>query len=495
MLTYTALVVLVAVIVGSAFPFLLREHYFRLKEKELLNRAQTISNLLSQTSPSETSQEQVFSLLRSLEQYSGDRIILVDRSGQFQTLFPGGERMPVPGMPRMRRVRSPLSADELEQLWKGKALIKRNLLFPGPPGAAEENAERRLPVLTVAVPVYQKTDASQIAGAVMVTTPVAGITQTATSTSRLVLFILAAAALVALGAGYYFSRTVSRPLREMAIAAREMARGNYQCRVPSAGQDEIGELSASFNYLAEKLEEAARHAQKIEQIRRDFVANVSHELRAPLTLIRGYVEALLDKELTGDSPGSLNAENCHRIILEETLRMERMINELLDLSRLESGRVTLDWEKVDLLALARSMLQKLSPRAQEKGISLRLTAPPELPPVWGDGYRLEQLLLIFLDNALNHTHKGYVELILEAEEEERQVRVSIKDTGEGIPAEDLPYIWERFYKVDKAHTRDKNGTGLGLAIARQLIEMHGGTARAESQPGQGSTFSFTLKIA
>lgn len=492
MLTYTALIVLVAAIVGSAFPFLLKEHYFRIKEKELISRAQVISDMLSQVPLNETSQEYLTALLRPLEQYSGDRILLVDRSGQFQTLSPGGERLP---MPRMRRVRSPLSESELEHLWAGEPLIKRYVLFPGPPGTPEENAERRLPVLTVAVPIYQGADVSQIVGAVMVTTPIAGITQTATSTSRLVIFILAAAALVALVAGYYFSRTVSRPLREMAVAAREMAKGNYQRRVPPAGQDEIGELSSSFNYLAEKLEEAARHAQKIEQIRRDFVANVSHELRAPLTLIRGYIEALLDKELTGDPTGKINTENYHRIILEETLRMERLINELLDLSRLESGRVTLDWEKVDLLALSRSLLQKLSPRAQEKGISLRLTAPAELPLVWGDGYRIEQLLLIFLDNALNHTQEGHIELILEPEEGNKQVRVSIKDTGEGIPAEDLPYIWERFYKVDKAHTRGKNGTGLGLAIARQLIEMHGGTTSVESHPGQGSTFSFTLNAA
>jgi len=231
-------------------------------------------------------------------------------------------------------------------------------------------------------------------------------------------------------------------------------------------------------------------AEQLEKMRRDFIANVSHELRAPLTIIRGYTEALLDEVIDRED----EPDKYYQIIRQETLRLERLIVDLLDLSRLQSGKVELDMESVDLDTISRSVLEKFRPLAGEKQVQLTLL--PDSSPflVLGDGDRLEQLLIIFIDNALRHTNRGG-KIAVSLRWDGQEARVRISDTGEGIPEEDLPYIWERFYKVDKAHTPSLGGTGLGLYIAREIIHLHGGLTRVESRPGEGATFEFTLKKA
>lgn len=231
-------------------------------------------------------------------------------------------------------------------------------------------------------------------------------------------------------------------------------------------------------------------AEQLEKMRRDFVANVSHELRAPLTVIRGYTEALLDEVIDKKE----EPDKYYQIIRQETLRLERLIIDLLDLSRLQSGKAELDMESVDLETISRSVLEKFTPLAGEKQVQLTLRSDFSPFLVQGDGDRLEQLIIIFIDNALRHTYQGgKISINLKGEDREALVRIS--DTGEGIPEEDLPYIWERFYKVDKAHTPSLGGTGLGLYIAREIIHLHGGTTRVESKPGEGAAFEFTLKRA
>jgi two-component system sensor histidine kinase ResE len=228
--------------------------------------------------------------------------------------------------------------------------------------------------------------------------------------------------------------------------------------------------------------------EKVENLRRDFVANVSHELRAPVTVIRGYIECLLD-DLTDNPPNYY-----YSIIKEETLRLERLIRDLMDLSLLQSGKVELLLEEVNLNALVLETVHKFLPRARSKDLYLLTnTDSKDYITVYCDPDRIEQLLIIILDNALKFTPPGgRVEVNLRKETD--IVSLSIKDSGIGIPAEDTPFIWERFYKADKSRTRQlENGTGLGLSIAKQIADLHQAEITVESTLLKGSTFTVQLK--
>lgn len=231
--------------------------------------------------------------------------------------------------------------------------------------------------------------------------------------------------------------------------------------------------------------------REVERMRRDFVANVSHELRTPLSYLQGYAEAVLDG--IGQNPEA-QKKYCE-IILDETLRLRRLVTDLLDLSQLEAGRLPLSKQPMGLSALLHRVKFKMEGTAREKGVKLDIAAPDSLPLVIADEDRIEQVVINLVDNALRHTPSGGSVIIgVQTYPENNEVLVSVADTGEGIPPEDVERVWERFYKVDKARTRS-GGTGLGLAIVRNIILAHGGQVSATSQLGKGSTFSFSLPIA
>lgn len=232
-------------------------------------------------------------------------------------------------------------------------------------------------------------------------------------------------------------------------------------------------------------------AEKLEQMRKDFVSDVSHELRTPLTAIRGYNEALSDG--TVEDPEI--RQKYHNIIREETQRLERLIHDLLDLSRLQSGKISLELEPLDVGAVIRSTVEKLEPQINIKGIAVELDIPQNIPYIMGNEDRLVQLLIILLDNAVRYTDAGGKIFVSVGDVGLKGVEIAITDTGKGIPKEDIPFIWERFYKVDKSRTRTGAGTGLGLAIARQIVELHHGTIEVESELGRGTTFKIVFPLA
>lgn len=227
---------------------------------------------------------------------------------------------------------------------------------------------------------------------------------------------------------------------------------------------------------------------KLEKMRRDFIANVSHELRTPLTSIRGFIEPLIDGTVDDDK----TRLKYSKIIRDETLRLERLINDLLDLSRLQSGKVILDIQKVDITELISNVINRFQPLMNSKGIEFIFTGPTSHVFIEADGDRIEQLMVIFIDNALKFTSQGGKIEIGIAEDGEL-VRIWIKDSGAGIPEEDIPYIWERFYKVDKSRTGKNTGTGLGLSIAKNIIELHNQKVSVKSKLGEGTVFEFTMK--
>lgn len=231
--------------------------------------------------------------------------------------------------------------------------------------------------------------------------------------------------------------------------------------------------------------------KRLEKIRRDFVANVSHELRTPVTIIKGYAETLLSGALTEDPD---RAGRFVGIIYSHAERLAHLIGDLLTLSEIESGDLSMERHPIALDGVVRGVVALLEPKAHEKRITVTCTGLEQLPQVQGDRGRLEQVMVNLLDNAIKYTPDAGT-VAVTATDEGEMVRVSVADSGIGIPEKDLPRIFERFYRVDAARSRDQGGTGLGLAIVKHIVQIHGGSVAVSSTHGTGSTFSFTLRKA
>ncbi len=276
------------------------------------------------------------------------------------------------------------------------------------------------------------------------------------------------------------SHSVAAPLRRVAGAAEAIARGETGTRAPVSGPTEVQALARSFNTMAGQVEAA-------QQSQRDFVANVSHELKTPLTSIQGFSQALLD----GTAATPETTARAARIIHEEAERMRRMVDELLILARFDAGQVVMARDRVELGPLLRGCVEKLVLQAQAAGVALELDVPEQLF-VTGDADRLAQVFTNLVDNSVAHTPaEGKVILAARPAAAGRGVEVTITDTGAGIPTEALGRIFERFYQVDKSRKRGR-GAGLGLAITKEIVEAHGGAITAESVVGLGSKFTVRL---
>ncbi|MDY6918393.1 MAG: HAMP domain-containing sensor histidine kinase [Chloroflexota bacterium] len=274
------------------------------------------------------------------------------------------------------------------------------------------------------------------------------------------------------------ARSVYRPIRRVTDAADRMARGQYGQAVPLTGPPEMKRLAQAFNQMASQV-------RRSQQRLRDFVADVSHELRSPLTAIRGFAEAMVDGTARDGEAKTRSAQVIH----DESVRMMRLVDDLLELSRIESGQIQMSLEPVDIPGLVLHCAELFAMRAQEKGIALS-TETPQVPPVLGDIDRLEQVFSNLLDNALKHTPEGGDVRVLVRSPSPHVVEVAVTDTGPGIPQEVSPHLFERFYQADA--TSRQTGTGLGLAIAREVARAHGGDIQARNAVGGGAEFVVRL---
>ncbi len=292
-----------------------------------------------------------------------------------------------------------------------------------------------------------------------------------------------AALVVAAGASWYVGGLILRPLHEVGRASQVIAAGHYAERLAVYGNDELADLTRSFNQMAASLD-------AIESMRRTLIADVSHELKTPLASIKGYMEGLQDGVLS-PSP------EIFQIIHREADRLQRLVFDLQELSRAEADQLQLQIAPQDALALATAAADWLRPQFEDRGIALMLDLPPQAVQVRADFDRVRQVLLNLLGNALQYTPEGgQVTLRVRPEHvrsEKDSVRFAVQDTGEGLAAADLERVFQRFYRVDRSRSRASGGSGIGLTIARHIIDAHGGRIWAESAgPGQGCTFVFTL---
>jgi signal transduction histidine kinase len=299
------------------------------------------------------------------------------------------------------------------------------------------------------------------------------------STGRFFLWGGLIAIAVALVLTFILSRRILSPVKALTQAARRLGKGDFSQRVDVDEKGEVGELAESFNTMASDLEHN-------EQLRRNMVADIAHELRTPLSNLNGYLEAIRDG-VVKPNPDTI------RSLSEEGATLSRLVDDLQELSLADASELKLVYQPEDISTLINESVAAVRTKAAAKNITMSAELQAELPQANIDSHRIKQVLDNLLENAIAHTgREGSVTVT--ARRQAKDITVSVADTGEGISAQDLPNIFERFYRADKSRARSTGGSGLGLTIARRLVEAHGGRIWAESQPGQGSTFFFTLPI-
>ncbi len=284
---------------------------------------------------------------------------------------------------------------------------------------------------------------------------------------------------VALVLTLVLSRRISAPVRALTITAKRLGQRDFSQRVDFRDKSELGDLARTFNSMADDLERG-------EKLRRNLVADTAHELRTPLTNIQGYLEAIRDGVVKPD-------DATIKSLYEEVTLLSRLIDDLQELALAEAGELKLVRQAEDIGRVINQAVAATQAQATAKGLSLVTDLPAELPSCDIDSHRISQVLYNLLDNAVAHTPQGGI-ITVAARQVNNWVEISVADTGEGIPPEELPNIFERFYRVDKSRARATGGHGLGLTIARRLVEAHGGKIEVESEPGKGSRFTFTVPV-
>jgi two-component system sensor histidine kinase ResE len=571
--SYLAVIFITLAAVHLATSYLFADYYFAAKEREMLRDAENLAAALSGEPHPYGSPGPGRNPLFWLE----ERVVVLDRR-QLEAGMHGRS----PGR------RTWLGTEETTLLLAGEPAATRRLL----PLLEKE-------VLAVAAPIMDQN--AEVTGAVLMFAPVADLDATVAAVRRITLSAAGLTVLLAAALSFWLSRSLTRPLREMSRVSVEMARGNFDRRVPINRRDEIGQLAENLNLLASSLDRSIgelarekgklesivanmaegvlavdtarrvilandparntlrlgtgdgsvpadqtiavpelavlfdtvtaagdrrstelelngthllvqcsplRHRdgrifgavavlqdittlRKLEQMRRDFVANVSHELRTPLTAVQGIIEGLIDGVISEADAREHYLQVAHR----ETLRMNRLVQDLLDLAALEAGRT--DWElhAVEIGEVLARVKTRLQAPLTKKGLSIHAVLPPDLPPLLANESKLEQVLTNLVENAVRFSPSGGKITVTATEQPGDKITVAVQDRGPGIPPADLPHIWDRFYRVEKSRTRKAGGTGLGLAIVKQIVEAQGGEVGVESTPGEGTVFRFTLPAA
>lgn len=468
------LVVILVTLVAIAFFFsyLVEKYFFNAHEWELTDQAEKITEMLA-LEFQKGNYEEVRKMSRTLALSMGVRIRAIDKNKNEIIVIPQEDSIEPDVDIDPKEISHVLEGGNLSKKVYGPALQRLLVAMPILKEGAEENEE---------------IDPSEIIGAIIVSAPLTSIKATIAQISHLALFSFLFATIVAGLLAFSLAKTISRPLQAMTAAAREMAKGNFRSRIKINEIGELGQLAATFNQAVEEVNNTVREQKRLQALRQNLVASVSHEFRAPLTSIQGFVDAMLEGFIREEE-----REKYLKIILSNTLHLKRLFDELLELASIESGYVKLKWEEVSPYSLAERALDTVFPQAREKNIKLEYRYEDKLPNIWGDNDKLYGVLVNLLENAITYTPAGgRIELRSKRDKDNNRVIFTVSDNGIGIPPEEIPYIWERFHKVDKARNRAHKGKGLGLAIVKNLVQIHHGEVSVESIPEKGSTFSVML---
>lgn len=441
-----AIIVLMIVILASA-GFAVDRLFTNFYDAQMRDNAQGIADHF--TTMAESGDSSVQSMIRNFAEFSDVKVYWLSGDGKVLTL--SGTKLPNPSFVRARDTKRLLSGYPVEYMSGNTS--GRRFYVVGRPIKADSSAR---PAIYI----------------------VSSMTEIDNSLGRLrnlLMLSVLGAFLLALGMILIMSKLLSRSLLQMQQMTEKMANGNWDTRLRVGSRDEIGMLGHSINDLAASL-------QRYRDTRQAFFSNISHELRTPVTYLQGYAKVLTDGLVESDK----EKKQYLSIIYQESLRLEHLINDLFTLSKMEEGQIKLKPEPLDLREIVKTAVQKVKLRAEKKHLSLQMDLHDRVPFVRGDRQRMEQVLLNLLENAIRYTEKGSILVRLSGQKE--AAVLSVSDTGVGIPKDELPYIFERFYRVEKSRAREYGGTGLGLSIVKKYVEMQGGTVQVDSEPGSGTTF-------
>lgn len=338
-----------------------------------------------------------------------------------------------------------------------------------------------MPVMSLTCPIIK--EGGEVVAALIMHTDTSDIQESLKHMWMDMLLYSCIAVILTMIAVSYITTKITKPVTEMNNIVMRYSKGEFDLRANDEGADEVAQLGKSFNIMAGEL-------NTLEEARRSFVANVSHELRSPLTSMRGFLEAMQDGTIPPEEHGKYLD-----IVINENRRMTSMVNDLLDLARIESGHTVMKLETFDINELILRTLLVFETRINDKGLDVQLEFKNEKQYVEADAGQLAQVIRNLIDNAIKFTPTGGV-LWLSTWTEKKTVYVSVRDSGKGIDAESLPHLFERFFKAEKAHTPDgSSGTGLGLSIVKRIIEEHNQEITVQSELNKGTCFTFTLKKA
>lgn len=377
---------------------------------------------------------------------------------------------------------TPLNPDDLQQLLQ----------------SAESNSPYSLPIegsrclrygkaVFGSVPGSSDTSLSRVVrGAVVAFAETGSLSNVYYGTIKSVVLAAVWVMIAALIALYFITERTIEPLRDMSLAAKKMAAGQFDTRVTVRGKDEVAQLAKAFTQMSESL-------QSMERMRNSFIANISHDLRTPMTTISGFIDGILDGVIPPEEQ-----EHYLRVVSGEVQRLSRLVNQLLDISRLQAGDRKLVKRSFDICEMGRQILISFEQKIEKKGLNVSFSCDQDRMYVWGDQDAVHQILYNICDNAVKFSRAGgrlELRFSWEPDGDRRHARkalIRVYNEGQGIPPEDLPYIFERFYKSDKSRSLDKTGVGLGMYIAKTIIEAHGETISVRSEYGKDCEFTFTM---
>lgn len=500
-LMYSFMAVIFIVIIGitAGSSYLISDYFFKMKERDLTNKGQEIAETIQMFYIHEDVQH-LYSYIMAVDRLVGARVWLFDDNYKLLVASKSEEDeggydtfksvMDFVYPPPAKNVRTKVNIDKdllgrglsnkvhiiLNDVYRGKSY--RSQLF---------HPYYKKQVILVGVP-YKNPLSGKI-GAILLTEPMGGLEKMLRDVFLYTITVGLGALVLSLFLVMRLSRMVVKPILRMKESAKAMASGDYSLKVPTEGKDEIAELGHALNSLSSDLEKYIAKMERTEKIRRDFVANVSHELRTPITIIRGYNEAISDGIVT-EQAMVLRYRN---LINEETIRLERMVRELLDISRLQAADqlTPSNVDELPISVIIQNVAEKLMVKAVEKNVKFDLKLDQTIK-ILGNGDQMVQLILILSDNALKYSPENGIVSLCVSKNSDGSVLMTVSDQGPGIPEKDIPFIWERFYKVDKSHSRNVPGTGLGLAIAKEIIRTHGASANVISKSGLGTTFEINF---
>ncbi len=332
---------------------------------------------------------------------------------------------------------------------------------------------------TVGVPIYND-DESAVIGCVFVTAPQIRVNIELRSILMVYLLCGLGVMLLAFVVLYFITRQITRPLNEMAVAARSYAKGDFSRRISLSPDEEIATLAATFNQMADNLD-------RLETMRRGFIADVSHELRTPMTTISGFIDGILD----GTIPPELEQKYL-LLVSEEVRRLSRMVNNLLDVARIQSGEISYRMEPFDLTGLTHRVVLTMEDRIRDEEIRLQLQLPEDSVYAVGDHDAIYRVVYNLMDNAVKFTPQGG-EITVRLHRKEKKLFLAVRNTGDGIPESEVGNIFERFYKTDRSRGQNKKGVGLGLYMVKSIIDAHGEDLFVTSKEGEFAEFAFTLR--